>query len=146
MVSKTVGRYCNRCVCWIPREEWDLSNWKAPVDTEVGIAACINCSSEWNQSSQRPIHKYKERHSAVLDIRSVDPRFVGGNNGVHGPRYLDGDLLRRYLKHAHNRTEQEVYAWMTTSEMGFPVTQERGELQSWWDIVENRPVGSDGLF
>jgi hypothetical protein len=26
--------------------------------------------------------------------------------------------------------------WMTTSEMGFPVTQERGEVQSCRDIVE----------
>jgi hypothetical protein len=33
--SKTVGRYCNRCACWLPREEWDLCNWKAPADTEV---------------------------------------------------------------------------------------------------------------
>ena len=139
VVSKTVGRYCNRCACWLPREEWDHCNWKAPVDTEVDIAACINCS-ERNQSSQWPIRKYKERHSAVLGIRSADPRFVGGSNGAHGPLYLDEDLLRRYVKHAHNRTEQEVYAWMTTSEMGFPVTQERGEVQCWRDIVENRPV------
>ena len=76
----------------------------------------------------------------MLGIRSADPRFVGGGNGAHGPLYLDGDLLWRYLKHAHSRTEQEVYAWMTKSEMGFPVTQERGEVQCWWDIVENRPV------
>ncbi len=41
--------------------------------------------------------------------------------------YLDEDLLRRYINYTHNRTEQEVYAWMTTSEMGFPVTQEREE-------------------
>jgi hypothetical protein len=81
-----------------------------------------------------------ESCSAVLVIRSVDPRFVGGNSGSHGPLYLDGDLLRRYLKHVHNRTEQEVYAWMTTSEMGFPVTQGRGEVQCWRDIVEDRPV------
>ena len=40
--SKTVGRYCNRCACWLPKEEWDLSNWKAPVDTEVKVAACIS--------------------------------------------------------------------------------------------------------
>ncbi len=77
---------------------------------------------------------------AVLDIQSTDPRFVGGRNGGHGPLYLDEDLLRRYIRHMHNRTEQEVYAWMTTSEMGFPVTQESGEVQCWWDIMENRPV------
>ena len=29
---------------------------------------------------------------------------------------------------------------MTTSKMGFPVTRERGEVQYWWDIVEDRPV------
>ena len=29
---------------------------------------------------------------------------------------------------------------MTTSEMGFPVTQEREEVQCWWDIVEDRTV------
>ena len=74
VVSKTVGRYCNRCACWLPREEWDHCNWKAPVDTEVDIAACINCS-ERNQSSQWPIRKYKERHSAVLGIRSADTRY-----------------------------------------------------------------------
>ncbi len=30
--------------------------------------------------------------------------------------------------------------WMTTSEIGSPVTQENGEVQCWWDIVEDRPV------
>ncbi len=30
--------------------------------------------------------------------------------------------------------------WMTTSEMGFPVTQESGQVQCWQDIVEDRPV------
>ena len=54
--------------------------------------------------------------------------------------YLDGDLLQKYIKHAHDRTEQEVYTWMTTSEMGFPVTKEREEVQCWWDIVEDRTV------
>ncbi len=54
--SKTVGRYCNRCACWLPREEWDLCNWKTPVDTEVKVASCIRCS-ERNQSSQRSIRK-----------------------------------------------------------------------------------------
>ena len=137
--SKTVGRYCNGCACWLPKEEWDLSNWKAPVDTEVKVAACISCS-ERNQSSQRPIRKCTERHSEVLGIRSADPRFADGNAGAHGPLYLDGELLQRYLKHAHSRTEQEVYVWMTTSEMGFPVTQESGEVQCWRDIVEDRPV------
>jgi hypothetical protein len=39
--SKTVGRYCNTCAYWLPREEWDLYNWKAPVDTEAKVAACI---------------------------------------------------------------------------------------------------------
>ena len=29
--SKTVGRYCNRCACWLPREEWDLCNWRCWV-------------------------------------------------------------------------------------------------------------------
>jgi hypothetical protein len=29
---------------------------------------------------------------------------------------------------------------MTMSEMGFPVTQERVEVQCCWDIVEDRPV------
>ena len=29
---------------------------------------------------------------------------------------------------------------MTTSEMGFPVTQEREEVQCWQDIVDHRPV------
>ena len=54
--------------------------------------------------------------------------------------YLDGDLLQTYIKHAHVRTEQEVYTWMTTSEMGFPITKEREEVQCWWDIVEDRTV------
>jgi hypothetical protein len=35
------------------------------------------------------------------------------NTGVQGPLYLDGELLQRYLKHGHSRTEQEVYVWMT---------------------------------
>ena len=134
--SKTVGRYCNRCASWLPREEWDLCNWKAPVDTEVNVTACTICSQR-NQSSQRPIRKCTERYSEVLGIRSVDPRFAGGNTGAHGPLYLD--LLQKYLKHAHTRTEQEVHVWMTTSEMGFPVTQEKGEVQCWRDIVEDRP-------
>jgi hypothetical protein len=30
--------------------------------------------------------------------------------------------------------------WMTTSEMGFLVTQEKGEVQLCRDIVEDRPV------
>ncbi len=30
--------------------------------------------------------------------------------------------------------------WMMTSEMGFTVTQESGEVQCWRDIVEDRPV------
>jgi hypothetical protein len=54
--------------------------------------------------------------------------------------YLDGDLLQKYIKHTHDRTEQEVYTWMTTSEMGFPVTQEREEVQCWWDVVEDKTV------
>jgi hypothetical protein len=70
----------------------------------------------------------------------VDPRLAGGNEGVHGPLCLDGELLQRYLKHPHSRTEQEVYVWMTTSEMGLPVTQESGEVQCCRDIVEDRPV------
>jgi hypothetical protein len=70
----------------------------------------------------------------------VDPRFTDGNEGVHGLLYLDGELLQRYLKHANSRTEQEVYVWMMTSEMGFPVTQDSGEVQCWRDIVEDRPV------
>ncbi len=127
-------RYCNRCACCLPREEWDLCNCKTPVDTEAKVAACINCI-ERNQSSQRPIHRCTEWHSEVLDIRSVDPRFVGGNTGSHGSLYLDRELLQRYLKHTHSRMEQEVYVWMTTSEMGFPITQESGEVQCWWDIV-----------
>jgi hypothetical protein len=121
--SKTVGRYCNRCAYWLPREVWDLCNWKAPVDSEVKVAVCISCS-ERNQSSQRTIRK-----CTVFSIRSADPRFAVGNVGVHGPLYLDGELLQRYLKHTHSRTDQEVYVWMTTSEMGFPVTQEIGEVQ-----------------
>jgi hypothetical protein len=125
---KTVGRYCNRCTYCLPREEWDLCNWKEPVDTEVNVAACTNCS-ERNQSSQRPIRKCKERYSEVLGIRSADPRFVGGNIGDHGPLYLDGDLQQKNLRHTHNRTEQEVYVWMTTGEMVFPLTQERVEVQ-----------------
>jgi hypothetical protein len=100
--SKTVGRYCNRCACWLPREEWDLCNWKAPVDTEVKVAACINCS-ERNQSSQRPIRKCTERHSEVLGIRSADPIFADGNAGVHGPLFLDGELLQRYLVPSYPR-------------------------------------------
>jgi len=139
VASKTVGRYCNRCACWLPREEWDHCIWKAPADTETDVAACIKCSAR-KQSIRWPIRKYKDRHVAVLGIQSADPRLVGGSNGAHGPLYLDEDLLRRYIRHAHNRTEQEVYAWMTTSEMGFPVTQECGEVQCWRDIMEKRPV------
>jgi hypothetical protein len=137
--SKIGGWFCNRYARWLPREEWDLCNWTAPVDTEAKVAACINCS-ERKQSSQRPIRKCTERHSEVLGIRSADPRFAGRNTRAHGPLYLDGDLLQRYIKHAHSRTEQEVYVWMTTSEMGFPVTQERQEVQCWRDIVKDRPV------
>ncbi len=70
----------------------------------------------------------------------MDPKFAVGNTGAHGPLYLNGELLQRYIKHTHSRTEQEVYVWMTTSELGFPVTQVRGEVQCWWDIVEDRPV------
>jgi hypothetical protein len=81
--SKTVGRYCNRCACWLPREEWDLYNWKAPVDTEVKVAACIRCS-ERNQSSQTTIRKCTERHSEVLGIRSADPRFAAGTRESTG--------------------------------------------------------------
>ena len=91
------------------------------------VAACITCS-ERNDSSQRPIRRCTERHSEVLGIRSADPRFAGGNTVANGLLCLDGDLLK-YIKHAHGRTEQEVYIWMTTSEMGFPVTQEREEVQ-----------------
>ena len=76
----------------------------------------------------------------MLGIRSADLRFAGGNTGAHGPLYLDRNLLQKYLKNTHSRTEQEVYVWMTTSEMGFPVTQERGEVQCWRDVVEDRPV------
>ena len=43
---------------------------------------------------------------------------MGGNTGANGTLYLDGDLLQKYIKHTHGRTEQEVYTWMTTSEMG----------------------------
>jgi len=108
------------------REEWDLFNWKAPVDTDARVAACINCN-ERNQSRQRLIHKCTERYREVLGIRSVDPRFAGGNTGDHRPLYLDGELLQRYLKYVHSRTEQEVYVWMTTSEMGVPsYPRERG--------------------
>ena len=103
------------------------------------VAACITCS-ERNDSSQRPIRRCTERHSEVLGIRSADPRFAGGNTGANGSLYLDGDLLEKYIKHAHVRTEQEVYIWMTTSDMGFPVTQEREEGQYWRDIVEDRSV------
>ena len=131
--SKTKGRFCNRCACWLPREEWDLRNWKAPVDTETKVASCTNCS-ERNQCCQWPIRKCTERHSEVLGIRPADPRFAGGNTGANGSLYLDGDLLQKYIKHAHSRTEQEVYTWMTTSEMGFPVTKEREEIQCWRDI------------
>ena len=74
----------------------------------------------------------------MLGIRSTDPRFTGGNTGDDRSLYLDGDLLQKYNKDTHVRTEQEVYIWMTTSEMGFPVTQERRSV--WWDIVEDRPV------
>jgi ribonuclease HI len=137
--SKTMGRFCNRCACWLPREEWDLRNWKAPVDTETKVASCMNCS-ERNQCCQWPIRKCTERHSEVLGIRPADPRFAGEDTGAHGPLYLDGDLLQKYIKHAHSRTEQEVYTWMTTSEMGFPVTKEREEVQCWRDIVEDRTV------
>ena len=116
--SKMMGRFYNRCAYCLPREERDLRDWKAPVDTEAKVAACINCS-EWNQSSQRPIRKCTERHSEMLGIRSADPRFVGGNTGAHGPLYLDGDLLQRDIKHAHGRTE---------------------EVHCWRDIEEDRPV------
>ncbi len=120
--SKTMGRFCNRCVCWLPREEWDLRNWKTPVDTETKVASCMNCN-ERNQCSQWPIRKCTERHSEVLGIRPADLRFAGENTGANGLLYLDGDLLQKYIKHAHSRTEQEIYAWMMTSEMGFPVTK-----------------------
>ena len=64
-----------------------------------------------------------------------------GSHWTHtGPLYLDGDLLQKYIKHAHGRTEQEVYICMTTSEIGLPVTQEREEVQCWRNIVEDRPV------
>ncbi len=76
----------------------------------------------------------------VFDPLTQDLRV--GNTGAHGPLYLDGNLLQRYLKHTHDRTEQEVYAWMTISDMGFPVTQEREEVQWWWDIVEDRLGGA----
>ena len=99
----------------------------------------MNCS-ERNQGSQWPIRKCTERHSEVLGIRPADPRVAGGNTGATGVLYLDGDLLQKYKKKIHDRTEQEVYTWMTTSEMGFPVTQEREEVQCWRDIVEDRPV------
>ena len=65
---------------------------------------------------------------------------MGGNTGANGPLYLDGDLLQKYINHVHGRTEQEVYTWMTTSEMRFPVTQETEEVQCWWDMVEDSPV------
>jgi hypothetical protein len=92
--SKTVGRYCNRCACWLPREEWDLGNWKQPVYTytEAKVATCINYN-ERNQSSQRIIRKCTERHSEVLGIRLVDPRFSGGNTGVSYPRERGSSVL-----------------------------------------------------
>jgi hypothetical protein len=46
--------------------------------------------------------------------------------------------VSQLTKHAYVRTEQEVYVWMTTSDMGFPVTQEREEVHCW--CVEDRPV------
>ncbi len=92
--SKTMGRFCNRCACWLPREEWDIRDWKAPVDTEAKVAACINCN-ERNQCSQRPIRKCTERHSEVLGIRPADPRVAGGNTGANRLLYLDGDLLQK---------------------------------------------------
>ena len=78
--SKTVGRLFNRCECWLPREEWDHCNWRAPVDTEAKVAACINCIAR-NQRSQRSIRKYTEQYSEVLGIRSAYPRFAGGEHG-----------------------------------------------------------------
>jgi hypothetical protein len=65
--SKTVGRYCNRCAYSLSREEWDLCNWKSPVDTEVKVASCINYSDR-NQSSHRPIHKCTELNSEVQSL------------------------------------------------------------------------------
>ena len=63
--SKTMGRFCNRCTCWLPREEWDLRNWKSPVDTEAKVDACMNYIDR-NQRNKWPIRKCTERHSEVL--------------------------------------------------------------------------------
>ena len=96
--SKTIGRFCNRCACWLPREEWDLRKWKTPVDTETKVAPCMNCS-ERNQCSQWPIRKCTERHSAVLGIRPVDPRFTSwvGTQGLMGHCISMGICCRNTL-------------------------------------------------
>ena len=39
------------------------------------------------------------------------------------------EIFCRIISGTHHRTDQEVYAWMTTSDVGFPVAQEEDEVQ-----------------
>jgi hypothetical protein len=40
------GRFCNRCVCWLPRVDWGLCNWRAQIDTEERVTLAYSINSK----------------------------------------------------------------------------------------------------
>ena len=54
---------------------------------------------------------------------------------------LDVGQLRQILKDTMTVEEHEMEVWLTTSQMGYPLTVDEDEIQHWRDEIEGRQTG-----
>jgi hypothetical protein len=73
--------------------------------------------------------------------RTADPRYINFNHKKAGGDFtLDVPLLKSILKDMQRLQNETCTKWLTTSQMGFAVTRERNEVDSWRDRTLGKPT------
>ena len=65
-------------------------------------------------------------YKKILHEHTITPYFIKRELMVHCTSI---EFFCRIISDTHHRKEQKVYAWMTTSDVGFPVAQVEDEVQ-----------------
>ena len=77
-----------------------------------------------------------------LECVAADPRYISrADERSGGNVLLDAGQLRQILEATMTIDEHETEVWLTTSQMGYPLTVEEDEIRHWRDEIEGRQTG-----
>ena len=103
---------------------------------------CKICCDERTKKTTCNFLREGQPEREGLECVTADPRYISrADDRSGGNVLLDVGQLRQILKDTMAVEEHEMEVWLTTSQMGYPLTVDEDEIQHWRDEIEGRQTG-----